>query len=151
VVTGAGRAAQEGDRMMCNHQLRMVTAVLLGCVLVPGLGWAEEVTFRVTVPGNTPAGESVFIVGDHPGLSEWDPGASEMTAAGSGVWEITVDLPEGLAIEYKYTRGSWTYVEKGASCEELSNRTATIVYGVDGTMTLDEVILNWRNTGSCGD
>ena len=64
---------------------------------------------------------------------------------------VTLFLDEGTHIEYKYTRGSWTYVEKGAGCEELANRTATIVYGTDGTMTLDEVVLNWRNTGSCGD
>ncbi len=51
----------------------------------------------------------------------------------------------------KYTRGSWTYVEKGAACEETANRTTTIVYRTDGTMTLDDTVLNWRNTLPCGD
>ena len=32
---------------------------------------------------------------------------------------------------------------------EIANRTATVVYGTDGTMTLDDTVLNWRNTGSC--
>jgi hypothetical protein len=39
----------------------------------------------------------------------------------------------------------------GASCEEIDNRTATVTYGTDGTMTLDDTVLNWRNTGPCGN
>jgi hypothetical protein len=62
-----------------------------------------------------------------------------------------VVFDEGTQIQYKYTRGSWTYVEKGAACEEVANRTATVVYGTDGTMTLEDTVLNWRNTGTCGD
>jgi hypothetical protein len=62
-----------------------------------------------------------------------------------------VVFDEGTQIQYKYTRGSWTYVEKGAACEEIDNRAATVVYGTDGTMTLEDTVLNWRNTGTCGD
>jgi hypothetical protein len=40
---------------------------------------------------------------------------------------------------------------EGAACEEIANRTATVVYGTDGTMTLEDTVLNWRNTGTCGD
>jgi hypothetical protein len=64
---------------------------------------------------------------------------------------VTLTLYEGDQLEYKYTRGSWTYVEKGAACEEIANRAATVVYGADGTMTLEDTVLNWRNTGPCGD
>ena len=39
----------------------------------------------------------------------------------------------------------------GASCEEISNRAVTVVYGTDGTMTLNDAVLNWRNTPPCGD
>jgi hypothetical protein len=64
---------------------------------------------------------------------------------------VTLTFYEGDQLEYKYTRGSWDYVEKGAACEEIANRTATIVYGTDGTMTLEDTVLNWRNTAPCGD
>jgi hypothetical protein len=42
-------------------------------------------------------------------------------------------------------------VEKGADCEELGNRTFTVVYGTDGTMVREEKVLNWRNTWPCGN
>jgi len=100
--------------------------ILLGCILIPALGAAVEVTFRATVPGNTPAGESVFVVGSVAGLGEWDPGALEMSEAGAGVWEIALDLPEGAAIEYKYTRGDWANVEKSADGSEVDNRMAIV-------------------------
>jgi hypothetical protein len=64
---------------------------------------------------------------------------------------VTLTFYEGELLEYKYTRGSRTYVEKDASCNEIDNRTATVVYGTDGTMTLNDTVLNWRNTGTCGD
>jgi pullulanase len=64
---------------------------------------------------------------------------------------VTLEFYEGDHLEYKYTRGSWTYVEKDAECNEIDNRTATIVYGTDGTMVLDDEVVNWRNTGTCGD
>ena len=62
---------------------------------------------------------------------------------------VTLTLNEGDQLEYKYTRGSWDYVEKGATCEEIGNRTVTVFHGDDGTMTVDDIVLNWRNTGPC--
>ena len=64
---------------------------------------------------------------------------------------VTLTFDEGTQIEYKYTLGSWDYVEKGAACEEISNRTATIWYGTDGTMVLADTVLNWRNVSPCGN
>jgi hypothetical protein len=58
---------------------------------------------------------------------------------------------EGDQLEYKFTRGSWDYVEKDAACGEIPNRPVVIVFGADGTMTLDDTVLNWRNTFPCGD
>ena len=106
-----------------------------------------QVTFNVTLPDTTPEGDDIYIAGS---LNGWDPAGTLMTRTGLFA-TVTLSLDEGSQIEYKYTRGSWTYVEKGASCEEIDNRTATIFYGTDGTMTLDDIVLNWRNTGTCGD
>jgi hypothetical protein len=105
------------------------------------------VTFNVTLPDTTPDGEDIYVAGN---LNDWDPAGTLLTRDGLSA-TVTLAFYEGYALEYKYTRGSWDYVEKGAACEEISNRTATVVYGSDGTMTLDDVVLNWRNTGTCGD
>ena len=64
---------------------------------------------------------------------------------------VTLTFDEGTQIQYKYTRGSWTYVEKGEACEEIDNRTVTVVYGAGGTMIVDDTVVNWRNTAPCGE
>ncbi len=46
-------------------------------------------------------------------------------------WTITLTGYETTPIEYKYVLGAWDYVEKGASCDELSNRMLTLSYGSD--------------------
>jgi hypothetical protein len=106
-----------------------------------------EVTFNATLPDTTPDGEDIYVGGSFNG---WNPSGTLMARSGL-VATITLPFYEGEPIEYKYTRGSWDYVEKGAACEEIANRTLTIVYGTDGTMTVDDTVLNWRNTAPCGD
>lgn len=44
-----------------------------------------------------------------------------MTQIGPNAWRITLTGKEGVQLEYKYTLGSWDFVEKGAACEELAN------------------------------
>ncbi|UCC62529.1 MAG: alpha-amylase [Anaerolineae bacterium] len=106
-----------------------------------------QVTFKATLPTTTPDGEAIYIGGSFNG---WDPAGTLMTRVGL-LATATLSFYEGDRLEYKYTRGSWTYVEKGASCEEIANRAVTVVYGADGTMTLDDTVLNWRNTAPCGN
>ena len=88
------------------------------------------VTFDVHVPDYTPAGDTIYIAGDFQG---WDPGATPMERVDATTWTIPSPSREGDAPQYKFTRGSWDAVEKDAGCGEIPNRTATIVYGTDGT------------------
>lgn len=102
-----------------------------------------EVTFRVGVPDYTPG--TVFIAGDLPALPTWDPGATPMTkvADNPDIWEITLTLPDGLAGQYKYTRGSWDTVESWGSITGLENRHVDIVYGQFGTQLVDDTATDW--------
>ncbi len=102
----------------------------------------------VTVPASTPAGRTVYVAGD---LQGWSPGATPMAQSGDGTWSITLPLPEGSQIQYKYTLGTWSNVEKDSACAEIDNRTATIACGSSGAMTLDDVVPSWRNVSTCGD
>ena len=114
-----------------------------------------NVTFQVTVPAWTPVGSSVYIAGSlsqlDGGLPDWDPGAVVLTDLGGGVWEITLTGLEGTSIEYKYTLGSWDFVEKGPACEEIANRTLTLDYGSDGNQLVADTVPNWRNVAPCGN
>lgn len=98
------------------------------------------VTFRVTAPSNTPAGDSVFIAGDFQGWNPRNP-AYALTKQLDGRWTITLPLPAGFPIQFKFTRGGWERVEKGSSGEELPNRTLT----PDGVSTYDFTVARWEN------
>jgi hypothetical protein len=114
------------------------------------------VTFNVTVPPNTDGtGLSVFIAGTlshlDGNLPDWDPGGVVLTRLDATHWEIALSGMEYTQIEYKYTLGDWEHVEKGATCDELSNRLLTLNYGEDGMQTVLDTVLNWRNVDPCGN
>ena len=98
------------------------------------------VTFRVTAPASTPAGDTVFVAGDFQGWNPRDP-AYALTKQPDGRWTITLALPAGTPIQFKFTRGGWDRVEKGPNGEELSNRTLT----PDGVSTYDFTVARWAD------
>lgn len=114
-----------------------------------------QVTFTVTVPATTPAGSTVYIAGFldrlDGNLPQWNPGGVALTQIGPNQWSITLTGKETTQIEYKYTLGSWDYVEKGVVCDEIANRQLTLSYGVDGVQVVNDNVLNWRNVAPCGN
>lgn len=126
-------------------------ALLFACVVLlvlwPGTASALEsplatapVTFRVTAPATTPPGDPVSIAGDFQG---WNPGSPthRLTDLGGLTYEITLDLTIGTTIQFKFTRGDWSKVEKGPSGEEIANRT----HAVSGAQVLDLTVANWAD------
>lgn len=115
-----------------------------------------SVTFNVSVPASTAgSGRSVFIAGTlqrlDGNLPEWNPGGVVLTQVDATTWRITLTGLEATPLEYKYTLGSWDFVEKGAACDEIANRLLTLSYGSDGQMTVNDQVLNWRNLAPCGN
>jgi hypothetical protein len=115
------------------------------------------VTFNVTVPEWTPADQSVHIAGTlsrfDGGYPDWNSAAVALSPAGTNQWTITFTGLEGTQIEYKYTLGTPDFfdVEKGAACDEIPNRLLTLTYGMSGTQTVNDTVLNWRNVPPCGN
>ena len=106
-----------------------------------------QVTFTVTLPANTPAGDTIYIAGDFQG---WDPGATPMTKVDDGTWAITVPFTEGVEPQYKYTRGTWEAVEKDAGCGEIPNRTFSVTFGDTGAQPVADSVEKWRDVDQCG-
>jgi hypothetical protein len=83
-------------------------------------------TIRIrTLPANTPPSDQIFISGN---FNNWDPGdpAYQMRLNADSVYEVK--LPKGIGrVEYKFTRGDWSTVEKDPCGFEISNRGA--IYG----------------------
>jgi len=103
-----------------------------------------QVTFILDdIPSYTPAGDDVYIAGDFNGWNPGDP-ANVLLKNNDGKWEITLAAqPDQTSIQYKFTRGSWAKVEKGASGEEIPNRTFTYGNGE----TVHAVVYNWADNG----
>ena len=74
-----------------------------------------------------------------------------MTKTDSTHWTITLNGNEGTALEYKYTLGSFDFVEKGSVCDEIANRQLTLTYGSTGNQTVTDSVPNWRNVTPCGN
>ena len=106
-----------------------------------------QVTFTVTLPENTPAGDTIYIAGDFQG---WDPGATPMTKVDERTWTMTAAFTEGDEPQYKYTRGSWEAVEKDGACGEIPNRTTQVTYGDAGAQSVADSIGKWRDIDQCG-
>jgi glycosidase len=109
-----------------------------------------DVTFSVTAPDPSPG--TIYIAGNFGGFPgstypSWDPAGIALTeSATPGIWEVTLELPDGYGLQYKYTRGGWDKVEKAADGNsEISNRTENVSYGGSGTQTVNNVIANWRD------
>jgi hypothetical protein len=64
---------------------------------------------------------------------------------------ITFTGKESTQIEYKYTLGSWDFVEKDGACGEVPNRLLTLSYGSTGTQVVNDAVPNWRNVEPCGN
>jgi glycosidase/fibronectin type 3 domain-containing protein len=115
-----------------------------------------SVTFNVTVPASTDGtGKAVYIAGTlsrlDGGLPDWNPSGVVLTRVDATHWTITLTGKEYTQIEYKYALGDWNFVEKDGACGEIGNRQLTLTYGSDGTQTVNDTVLNWRNVSPCGN
>lgn len=84
-----------------------------------------EVTFRVDMSEQTVSPLGVHIAGSFQG---WDPGATEMTDTGNSIYAVTVSLPEGEYIEYKFVNGNAWGMDESVppGCAVGGNRYLTV-------------------------
>lgn len=125
--------------------MRSILSFILSLMV---LSTQAQVTFKlVSIPDYTPEGDQIFIAGSFNG---WNPGDGlyVLEKNENNQWEITLDgFSEGETIQFKFTRGSWETVEKGAEGEEIGNRSFTFGNG----QSVDVTILNWADNNGGGD
>lgn len=124
----------------------MKKAILI-LILLSSIIVNAQVTFILeTIPPYTPPEDNIYIAGS---FNAWDPGDEnfQLYENSDGLWEITLaEAPIGSTIEYKFTRGDWTKVEKGPNGEEIPNREFT--YGNGDTVFI--TIHNWADNSPGG-
>ncbi len=107
----------------------------------------SQVTFIInSLPAYTPTEDALYIAGN---LNSWDPGNPDFALSknDNNNWFIVLPQePDGTLIEFKFTRGDWGTVEKGATGEEIENRQ--FIYGNGDTIFVE--ILNWADNGGGG-
>lgn len=108
-----------------------IAMVLSGC---------HDMTVQVVkVPGNTPPTDPIYISGN---FNNWDPGDPTYILKRNKDSVLEVKLPKGVGeIEYKFTRGDWSTVEKDPCGFEISNRVA--IYGRQ--QVFSDTIRSWND------
>jgi len=99
------------------------------------------VTFSVDLPQET-EGE-VFIAGVFPesGIPPWVPYTILLFPTTGDSRSVTVELPEGTAIEYVYTRGTFQAIERPDSCGPTDPRTLVVTAG----LVVEDSVAKWRD------
>jgi len=98
-------------------------------------GRSVAVTFNVEVPTSTPLTDSVYMSTDASG---WVPNAMRMDRIDARHYRLTHFYASGTKFSYRYTRGTWTQVERGADGLEPAAH-AFFVPEVDGISHADTV------------
>ncbi|WP_410769640.1 carbohydrate binding domain-containing protein [Fontibacillus sp. BL9] len=135
---GAGSWDNNGGN---NYHFGTGPSSLVNGNLNPGEPQADSVTFRVSVPTNTPADSPVYISGSFNSWNAADP-AYQLTKESDGTYSITLNWPTGTAVQYKFTRGSWTSVEVGANGADVGNRTLS---PSGGAQTIPVTVARWKD------
>jgi hypothetical protein len=92
------------------------------------------------IPLNTPPGSSIFITGN---FNNWDPGDNRFRMQQDSAGRYVISLPRGVGrLEYKFTRGDWTTVEKNECGYDIENRS--LQYGENEITT--NSIEGWGDT-----
>ncbi|WP_322507941.1 alpha amylase N-terminal ig-like domain-containing protein [Anaerolinea sp.] len=111
-------------------------------------GRLVEVTFNVTVPSFT-TGTVYFTraINSDGTVGDWNAAAVPLTQVDATHWRLVANLLDGQTVEFKFTRGSWDTVIKGANGnEELSNLSLTVTHDqTTGKQTFDYTVQNWRD------
>lgn len=109
------------------------------------LSTLAQVTFVIqSLPSDTPSDEQIFIAGN---FNSWNPGDPSyvLEKNDNSNWQIILpEMENGTLLQFKFTRGNWASVEKGANGEEIPDREFT--YG--NVETVEFAILSWADHGS---
>lgn len=123
-----------------KHIIRKIFKAAGFFLLFAVLASCHDLSVKVaSIPENTPPDEQIYISGN---FNNWDPGDSRyiLRPGPDSVYEV--ELPRGIGpVEYKFTRGDWTRVEKDICGNEISNRL--FQYGDAPVIT--DTIFSWND------
>jgi glucoamylase len=121
----------------------------------PGACGDSTAVINVTVPADTPAGDTVYLSGNYdvlgtgiPSSDDWIATDYPMIQTGADTWTLTLTGVPAADFQYKFTLGSWSAVEETSSCGYVANR-AFDLDTADQTYTANDTVAAWEGVGSC--
>ncbi len=95
--------------------------LLLFIGLILGMQSCRKVTLQLEkIPENTPPGSVIYVTGN---FNFWDPGDERYTLDFDDENGYSITLPVTFGkIEYKFTRGDWSTVERDRCGNDIENR-----------------------------
>lgn len=114
--------------MKTNRLYKYITSIVSVIFLILMLTscYRQEVILE-QIPANTGDNAVIFITGN---FNRWDPGDPRYKMQRNENGTYSISLPRGIGeLEYKFTRGDWTTVEKNECGYETGNRS--LQYGVN--------------------
>jgi hypothetical protein len=128
--------------MYLSLKIRSFLLLLISVLLLTG---CYDMTIQVVkVPGTTPPSEPIYISGN---FNNWDPGDPAYILQKNKDSILEIRLPKGVGeVEYKFTRGDWSTVEKDPCGFEIENHVA--VYGRQKVVM--DSILSWNDLPKSG-
>jgi predicted alpha/beta superfamily hydrolase len=106
--------------------LLLAAIILSGCATgaarrpvteIPMKRATAKVRLVALVPADSPR---VFVAGNHESLGNWNPGARALEGSGL-VRSLTVEVPLGFPMEFKFTAGSWQTEALGLDDQPFEN------------------------------
>ncbi|KAL4440179.1 hypothetical protein ABPG75_003180 [Micractinium tetrahymenae] len=103
---------------------------------------SRSVAVTFTLSRKVDYGQQVLLVGDAPQLGSWELGrAPHMSWSEGDTWTVTVDLPEGAAVEYKFVLQNPGHAPVWEKCD---NRRITVDAGSTGTLECEWDVVEAR-------
>ena len=83
--------------------------LILFLIVITQFSFAQEEKqiHLVVESDNVPEGSSIYITGNHPSIGNWKADVVRLKMSEDNKWGITLSLPAGFHLEYKFTLGSW--------------------------------------------
>ena len=115
--------------------------VILTFLLVFSCNSENKTTFVVEVPENTPNDKDVFLSGNFEG---WSGGREQFKLDELGSKRVITIPAHNKHIQYKFTLGSWDYVERDEKGNNIENRQYTFSKAND---TVYVKVISWAEPG----
>jgi glucoamylase len=121
----------------------------------PGACGDSGAVINVTVPSDTPSGDTVYLSGNYnvlgtgiPAADNWLAPDYPMIKTGTDTWTLTITGVPTASFQYKFELGNWNNVEETSSCGYVADRT----FGFDTpdeTYTANDTVAAWEGVGGC--